>query len=90
MKSYREQFESIYEIPDGIWWTDCGYFAPREPLASEALILTDMLHVFDGCSSTTALFAGLVDEMVREFSSDKPTGLDIDEWVSRANQSLGR
>ena len=70
MKSYREQFEEVWPVPDGISYANgvCGY-APYEfsdRLVYLALEHNARLDTFSRCQETTNVYASLIDEMIDE------------------------
>jgi len=70
MNSYREQFEEVWPVPDGISYANgaCGY-APYEfsdRLVYLALEHNARLDTFSRCQETTNVYASLIDEMIDE------------------------
>ena len=73
MKSYREQFEEIWPVPDGISYANglCGY-APYEfsdRLVYLAIEHNARLETFSRCLETTDVYVSLVDDLVKEIES---------------------
>lgn len=69
MKTIREQFEEIWPVPECIEWL------PKwsEYVSTESTVLSEMtagqfnarLDTFTRCQETTALYLGLIDELVQ-------------------------
>lgn len=70
MKSYREQFEEIWPVPDyATWCRSTGmYWYLRHDLESplEFKEWNDRFDTFARCQETKDVYASLVDEMIDE------------------------
>ena len=70
MKSYREQFEEVWPVPDGISYANgASGYAPYE--FSDRLVYLALEHnvrldTFSRCQEATNVYASLIDEMIDE------------------------
>ena len=73
MKSYREQFEEVWPVPDyATWCRSTGmYWYLRHDLESplEFKEWNDRLDTFSRCQETTDVYVSLVDDLVKEIES---------------------
>lgn len=75
MKSYREQFEEVWPVPDVIFWSqEIGRYSPMPDEVLQYERLNEQwahehnarLDTFSRCSETTDVYASLIDEMIDE------------------------
>jgi len=71
MKSTREQLEEIWPVPEGVYW-DCDNeeYLPRDYKGCDAFYDLAVewdarLDTFTRCQETTAVYLGLIDELVQ-------------------------
>lgn len=104
MKSYREQFEEVWPVPDGISYANgASGYAPYE--FSDRLVYLSLEHnarldTFSRCQETTDVYLSLVDELVNELDeiagwveAGRADGDDViraTRLTDRAKQILGR
>ena len=75
MKSYREQFEEVWPVPDVIFWSqEIGGYSPMPDEVLQYERLNEQwahehnarLDTFSRCRETTDVYASLIDEMIDE------------------------
>lgn len=68
MKTIREQFEEIWLVPEGVFWSPVfGAYvcAHGSPVKIECMELNVRLDTFTRCQETTAIHLSLIDELVQ-------------------------
>ena len=104
MKSYREQFEEVWPVPDyATWCRSTGmYWYLRHDLESplEFKEWNDRLDTFARCQETKDVYLSLADELVNELDeiagwveAGRADGDDViraTRLTDRAKQILGR
>lgn len=64
MKSYREQFEEIWPVPEQIEWdAEFGMYLGDHELRLE---WDARLNTFTRCQETTDVYSSIIDEMIDE------------------------
>lgn len=99
MSDIRSKFEEIWPVPDGLIWHNegGGYYAAHknscyEPHAEEH---NARLDTFTRCQETTAIYSGIVDDMIREMELINSLSTDLRavgiarEAIGRAKQKMG-
>lgn len=75
MKSYREQFEDIWPVPDVIFWSqEIGRYSPMPDEVLQYERLNEQwahehnarLDTFSRCRETTDVYVSLIDGMIDE------------------------
>lgn len=91
MKSTREQFEEIWPVPEGVEWGSitCGYFAHYHMAQELAVAHNARLDTFTRCQETTAIYVGIVDELIGEMELVLKCSNDLG-IVGIARESIGR
>ena len=98
MKSYREQFEEIWPVPEQIEWdAEFGMYLGDHELRLE---WDARLDTFTRCQDTTDVYVSLADELVNELDeiagwveAGRADGDDViraTRLTDRAKQILGR
>lgn len=98
MKSYREQFEEIWPVPEQIEWdAEFGMYLGDHELRLE---WGARLDTFTRCQETTDVYLSLVDELVNELDeiagwveAGRADGDDViraTRLTDRAKKILGR
>lgn len=104
----RERFEEIWPVPEGVYWMPLsrnGGVYMADPTIKgdnnriEAQIAAEewdaRLDTFTRCQETTALYVGIIDEMIREMELINSVGTDLRavgiarEAIGRAKQKMG-
>jgi hypothetical protein len=100
MKSTREQFEEIWPVPRGVFWDEseympCDLLDADEKYFELATEWDARLDTFARCQETTAIYSGIVDDMIREMELINSVGTDLRavgiarEAIGRAKQKMG-
>lgn len=100
MKSTREQFEEIWPVPEGLYWCDHrSEYMPHDLDSdywlTEAAGMDIRLDIFTHCQETTAIYSGIVDDMIREMELINSVSTDLRaagiarEAIGRAKQKIG-
>jgi hypothetical protein len=101
MKTTREQFEEIWPVPEGVYWSmNSGHYVCDDSLLitrgrmNVCAELDIRLDTFTRCQETTSIYVGLIDEFIEEvqFLLDAegvsvPSSCDL---IDRAKQIIGR
>lgn len=70
MKSYREQFEEIWPVPEGVEFCDVfgGYWhkSTQDKLSVRFREHDIRLDTFTRCQETTDVYSSIIDEMIDE------------------------
>lgn len=77
MKSYREQFEEIWPVPEAVYWDSeyCEYLPNCVDAVDASKEWDARLDTFTRCQETTNVYASLIDEMIYEVE-----GLSIEAY----------
>lgn len=98
MNDIRAKFEEIWPVPEGVYWCD-GYgdyeieaSVPRELQQVAADMASEWdarLDTFTRCQETTALYVGIVDELIGEMELVLKCSNDLGV-IGIARESIGR
>lgn len=93
MKSTREQFEEIWPAPEEIFWSEGkGEYWPVSNGPYDAHIAEQWdarLDTFTRCQETTAIYSGIVDDMIRDMELINSVSTDL-RAVGIAREAIGR
>ena len=105
MKSYREQLEEIWPVPEGVIWnTEFGRYMvfgqSSIAYAMASRVQQARLDTFTSCQETTDVYLSLVDDLVNELDeiagwveAGRADGDDViraTRLTDRAKKILGR
>lgn len=97
MNTIRERFEEIWPVPEGVYWCEVigAYeYDPKYGISHECQSLNLRLDTFTRCQETTAIYSGLVDDLITELEfvrriSVQPDVIEIaSKSISRAKQIM--
>lgn len=91
MRDIRAKFEEIWPVPKGVAWGSVlgSYFAYSYIDQDAAIAHTARLDTFTRCQETTAIYSGIVDDMIREMDLINSVSTDL-RAVGIAREAIGR
>lgn len=97
MNDIRAKFEEIWPVPDGVMWRESvGKYGCQNYLYEDKMDAWNIrLDTFTRCQETTAIYSGIVDDMIDEMELINDVSTDLRavgiarEAIGRAKQKMG-
>jgi hypothetical protein len=92
MNDIRAKFEEIWPVPEGVYWRDSkGQYGCDNHAYEDAMDAHNIrLDTFTRCQETTALYVGIIEELVYELETAYTAGGVLPACVDRAKQITGK